>query len=92
MAWITIRFDRRIASVSAEVVVLGDTAFDRGTLSFTVSAKSGGDTTQVTGKYFRLLRRTAESLRMARLIVSTDDAPDAKERGAVEVERAVDEV
>ena len=92
MAWLTSRFDRRIAYVSAEVAVLGDMAFDRGTFAFTVSPKSGGDIDHVTGKYFWLLRRTAASWRIARLIVSRDDATDADESAAVDVETSVDGV
>ena len=59
MGWLTAHFVRHIAYVSAEVVVIDDMAFDRGTFVFTVSPRSGGDSTQVTGKYLWLLRRTA---------------------------------
>ena len=45
-------FNRRIAYTSAEVRVIGDVAFDRGTFCFTVSPKSGGSATVETGKYF----------------------------------------
>jgi ketosteroid isomerase-like protein len=87
MGWLFERFDRRIAYVSAEVVVIGDMAFDRGTFSFTVSPRSGGDTTQATGKYFWLLRRTDEQpWRIARLIVSRDQEDEAQASvGALEV-------
>jgi uncharacterized protein (TIGR02246 family) len=74
MAWLAAQFDRHITYVSAEVVVIGDLAFDRGTFSFTVSARSGGERTEVTGKYLWLLRRTAaEPWKVARLIVARDD-------------------
>lgn len=83
MGWLSAQFDRHIAYVSAEVVVFGDMAFDRGTFSFTVSPKFGGDSTQATGKYLWLLRRTAaEPWRVARLIVCRDGEPEADANGA----------
>ena len=67
-------FVRRVTYVSAEVVVMGDMAFDRGTFWFDVSPKDGGDGTRVTGQYFWLLRRTEpEPWRIARLIVSRNE-------------------
>jgi uncharacterized protein (TIGR02246 family) len=67
-------FDRRITYVSAEIHVIGDVAFDRGSFSFTVSPKSGGDATQETGKYlFLYLRATDRSWRIARVIVNLDE-------------------
>jgi hypothetical protein len=44
LAWMIEALDRHIAYVSAEVCVLGDHAFDRGTFAFTETPKSGGDT------------------------------------------------
>ena len=38
------QFDRRIAYVSAEVRVIGEYAFDRGSFAFSVAPRSGGDT------------------------------------------------
>lgn len=74
MGWLSAQFHRHITYVSAEAVVLGDVAFDRGTFSFTVSPRSGGDTSRVSGKYLWLLRRTGVGQwRVARLIVSRDD-------------------
>jgi uncharacterized protein (TIGR02246 family) len=85
MAWTRAHLDRHITYVSAEVLVAGDMAFDRGTFSFAVSPKSGGDQTLVTGKYLWLLRRTAaEPWRIARLIVSRDDS-GAHDDGCAEV-------
>src|SRR5687768_5779610 len=46
MGWLSAQFDRHITYVSAEIVVMGNMAFDRGTFSFTVAPKSGGDSTQ----------------------------------------------
>jgi uncharacterized protein (TIGR02246 family) len=76
MRWLAEQFHRRITYVSAEVAVMGrdgDVAFDRGSFSFTVSPKSGGDSVEVTGKYLWLLRRAdGEPWKVARLIVSRD--------------------
>ncbi len=87
MGWLFAQFDRQIVYVSAEVVVIGDMAFDRGTCSFTVSPRSGGDSTHVTGKYLWLLRRTAgEPWRIARLIVSRDDEDDGHAANGIEMD------
>ena len=77
MGWLLTEFTRRIAYVSAEIVVIGDMAFDRGTFTFDVSPKGGGDSTHVTGKYLWLLRRTdPEPWKIARLIVSRNEESD----------------
>lgn len=90
MGWLSVQFDRHVEYVSAEVAVLGDMAFDRGTFSFTVSPKSGGDATQVTGKYLWLLRRTAAGpWRVARLIVCRDDKSDADAANGAEIEASI---
>ena len=74
MGWLSSEFLRHITYVSSEVAVFGDVAFDRGTFSFTVSPRSGGDRSLVTGKYLWLLQRTGSGpWRAARLIVSRDD-------------------
>jgi ketosteroid isomerase-like protein len=74
MSWLLTEFVRRVTYVSAEVLVIGDVAFDRGTFSFDVTPKGGGEATRVTGKYFWLLRRTQpEPWRIARLIVSRNE-------------------
>jgi cold shock protein len=79
MSRLLTEFVRRVTYVSAEVVVTGDTAFDRGTFSFDVSPKGGGEVTRVTGKYFWLLRRTdRERWRIARLIVSRDEESEVQ--------------
>ena len=66
--------ERRIAYVSAEVAILGEQAFDRGTFSFTVVPRSGGEESCETGKYFFLYSRTAEGLwKISRAIVSLDE-------------------
>jgi ketosteroid isomerase-like protein len=55
LAFMLEQFDRRIAYVSAETRLIGDYAFDRGTFSFTVAPKAGGETTRAQGKYLWLL-------------------------------------
>ena len=66
-------FNRHITYVSAEVRVIGDVAFDRGTFSYTVSPKSGGETIQETGKYLWIYSRAGDgSWKVARAIVSLD--------------------
>jgi uncharacterized protein (TIGR02246 family) len=71
-------FDRRITYSSAEVLVTGDTAIDRGTFDVACVPRSGGRETRMTGKYLWLLRRASEGAHDAwsitRLIVSRDEA------------------
>jgi uncharacterized protein (TIGR02246 family) len=67
-------FDRRIAYVSAEVRIIGDCGFDRGSFSFTIAPRSGGETSRETGKYLFLYSRAAGgSWKIARAIVNLDD-------------------
>ena len=74
LAWMIEALDRHIEYVSAEISVLGDHAFDRGTFSFTATTKSGGDTTHAQGKYFWLYSRDVNgSWKLSRGIVSLDD-------------------
>jgi ketosteroid isomerase-like protein len=81
------QLDRHITYVSAEVVVMGDMAFDRGTFSVTVAPRSGGDHTAFTGKYFWLLQRAAPDVwQISRLIVSRDDKLGAEPRFDDEVD------
>lgn len=88
MGWLSAHFHRHIAYVSAEITVLGNMAFDRGTFSFTVSPRSGGDSAQVRGKYLWLLRRTAaETWTIARLIIARDDEePEENPAGLAAIE------
>ena len=80
LGWLSANFERHIVYESAEIMVIGDVAFDRGTFAFTASPRSGGETERVTGKYLWLLARTAaEPWRITRLIVSRDDASDEHE-------------
>jgi uncharacterized protein (TIGR02246 family) len=68
------QFDRRIVYLSAEVRVIGDCGFDRGSFTFTVAPRSGGETSRETGKYLFLYSRAADgSWKIARAIVNLDD-------------------
>jgi ketosteroid isomerase-like protein len=68
------RFNRQITYVSAEVRIIGDFAFDRGSFRLTASPKSGGETTRETGKYLFLYSRARDSSwKIARAIVSLDE-------------------
>jgi uncharacterized protein (TIGR02246 family) len=68
------QFDRRIVYSSAEVRVIGDCGFDRGSFTFTIAPRSGGESSRETGKYLFLCSRTADgSWKVARAIVSLDD-------------------
>lgn len=69
-------FDRRIEYVSAEVRVLGDTAFDRGSFSFVVFFKDSIEARINRGKYFVLYMRTRGEWKISRFIVSRDDPED----------------
>jgi uncharacterized protein (TIGR02246 family) len=74
MAGLLEQFDRRIVYVSAEVRVIGDCGFDRGSFTFTIAPRSGGKTSRETGKYLFLYSRAADgSWRIARAIVNLDD-------------------
>jgi ketosteroid isomerase-like protein len=85
MGWLLAQYDRHITYVSAEAAIAGDMAFDRGTFSFTVTPRSGGEPTHVTGKYLWLLARTAsQPWRVARLIVCRDDEAGRHDAGEAE--------
>ena len=72
MSWLREHFERHVTYISAEVTGVGDVAFDRGSFTFFVTPRSGGETEAVTGKYFWLLRRTDGSWKVWRLIISRD--------------------
>lgn len=69
-------FDRRIAYTSAEVLVQGAFAFDRGTFAFTATPRAGGDTTQASGKYLWLYSLGADGWKLARIIAALDEEDD----------------
>jgi len=87
MGWLAGNFERRIRYDSAEIAVDGDVAFDRGTFSFTVAPRSGGEMTQTTGKYLWILRRSAMGpWTVSRLIVGRDEEARRGERHEVDKE------
>ena len=74
MAGLLEQFDRCIVYASAEVRVIGDCGFDRGSFTFTVAPRSGGKTSRETGKYLFLYSRGVDgSWKIARAIVNLDD-------------------
>jgi len=68
-------FERHITYTSAEVRVLGDAAFDRGTFAFSVTPRAGGPTELSAGKYLWLYARDQETWKLARIIVCLDEQP-----------------
>lgn len=73
LGWLKEHFDRHVTYESAEVSVLGDIAFDRGTFAFRVVPRTGGEQSLTSGKYLWLLRRTDGHWKVTRIIVSRDD-------------------
>ena len=72
-------FDRTISYVSAEIRVLGDHAFDRGSYSFVAAPRAGGQTTRASGRYlFLYSRATGGAWALARAIVNQDTADEAQ--------------
>ena len=69
-------FERRVSYTSAEVSVLGEIAFDRGSFSFTVRPKGGGATERVTGKYLWMYEREAGVWKWSRVIMTRDERED----------------
>jgi uncharacterized protein (TIGR02246 family) len=68
------QFDRHIVYVSAEVRVIEDCGFDRGSFTFTVAPRSGGESSRENGKYLFLYSRAVDgSWKIARAIVNLDD-------------------
>jgi uncharacterized protein (TIGR02246 family) len=72
-------FDRRITYVSSEVRVMGDVAIDRGTFSFTIRPRAGGDEHVERGKYLYLLARDRDDgWGLSRAIVTLDEQDDRR--------------
>ena len=73
-------FDRRITYVSSEVRVMGDVAVDRGTFSFTIRPRAGGDDDSVErGKYLYVLANDLDDgWRLSRAIVTLDEKDDRR--------------
>ena len=71
-------FDRRIHYVSAEVRVVGELAFDRGSFSFAVFLRDTIEARINRGKYLLLYTRAAQGRwQLSRGIVSRDEPEDA---------------
>jgi ketosteroid isomerase-like protein len=71
-------FERTIRYVSDEIRVMDGLAYDRGTFSFTVRRRTGGDTETVTGKYFWLYSRDGDGAwKLWRAVVTRDEAEDS---------------
>ena len=51
------QFDRMVTYTSAEVVVAGDTAFDRGTFSQTLRERASGNVIEESAQYLWIYRR-----------------------------------
>ena len=81
--WMREYLDRHITYVSDEVVDAGKFAFDRGTFSFTVGSKGGGDRSVVRGKYFYVYRREDDSWKIWRVVMSTDEDEEKPEETEV---------
>ena len=72
-------FDRRITYVSSEVRVMGDVAVDRGTFSFTIRPRAGGDESVERGKYLYVLAKGPDDgWRFSRAIVTLDEKDDRR--------------
>ena len=70
-------FDRRLEHVTAEVIVNGDVAVERGSFSQTLTPKSGGDQIHERGQYLRMFARDhAGSWKLARVIWNDIAAPE----------------
>jgi hypothetical protein len=69
-----VEFERRITYTSAEVQIVGDMAYDRGTFSVSVAARTGGPTEVSTGKYFWMYARSGETWKLTRVIVCLDES------------------
>lgn len=62
-----------------EVNVIGDWAFEWGTFSGTIRSKIGGESSESSGKLFRVLKRDADgSWKVARAMFSNDSADDSE--------------
>ncbi len=72
-------FDRRITYGSSEVRVMGEVAVDRGTFSFTIRPRAGGDESVERGKYLYVLAKDPDDgWRLSRAIVTLDEKDDRR--------------
>jgi uncharacterized protein (TIGR02246 family) len=62
-----------------ELKVIGDWAFEWGTFTGTIRSKDGGETSQSSGKLFRVLKRDADgSWKVARTMYSNDSSDESE--------------
>jgi uncharacterized protein (TIGR02246 family) len=62
-----------------EVKVVGDWAFEWGTFTGTIRSKIGGESSESSGKLFRVLKRDADgSWKVARAMFNNDSADDSE--------------
>lgn len=67
-------FERRASYSSDDVSVAGDTAIDRGTFVIDVRPRSGGEASQITGKYLWTLKQSdSGDWKVSRLIIARDE-------------------
>jgi ketosteroid isomerase-like protein len=67
-------FERHIDYTSAEVRVLGDAAYDRGTFAFSVVQRADGWSETSTRKYLWLYARSDGTWKLTRVIVCLDES------------------
>ena len=79
-----VEFERRITYTSAEVRIVGDMGFDRGTFSFSVAPRTGGPTEVSTGKYFWMYARSGDTWKLTRVIVCLDENAAEDQSGSKE--------
>jgi uncharacterized protein (TIGR02246 family) len=79
--WQRDNLNRHISYTSAEVIVEGTLAFDRGLFAFTVAWKGGGDTETVTGKYMLVYRRKSDKddWQIWRVMMARDEPEESDE-------------
>jgi uncharacterized protein (TIGR02246 family) len=70
-----LEFERHITYTSAEVRVVGDVAFDRGTFAFSIAPRAGGPSELNAGKYLWLYARSDGTWKLTRVIVCLDERP-----------------
>ena len=68
LSWVLAKFDRVLTYSSAELQVMGDWAFERGSYAHTFTPRNGGPVEHERGSYLSLFRRDAGQWRIARII------------------------
>ena len=72
-------YDAQMRYTSEEIVVSGELAFDRGTVSSILIPKNGGDTITEAGKYLWLYRRTSEGEWKCIRVIWNNSGPTSKD-------------